>query len=442
MKKHPIRSVRGAILPLFVAQMALMGMAAAQEKPAAKPTATASKAKAETINAGELRLDGKITGILGTGAWQVQALSWTSPRGVTTDFDEPKNKGVTVSAETLIHARGETTSVPLKDVKLGTRVAIIGKNAPNGKLLARQVLLLEGYGRSKTIGQITTNPLTFAIVRQSRDAREAGQLPKALSLIDKAIATARGLNDISGEGLATQDKGLIHMNMEQYGPALTAFTRVAQIGRTLGNSLLTSLGLSGSAGLQMRAGQTTRALELYREADTASTNTETALRISILSNLAYTYLAAGQMREAIATLERVHPLQDVEGKDSDAAETMLTVAMMRASDDPGAARETLKAVAPRIERAREDRAKANLLGAVGLVKWRLGEKETARTDFASAVALAQGAGADDLAKRWREIPTRLATAGTDFTSFWNVITGQKTAPATQTPNNDAPPQNG
>ncbi len=426
--------------------MVIMGIGVAQEKPAAKPaastSATASKAKAEVINAGELRLDGKITGILGTGAWQVEAQSWTSPRGVTTDFDEPKNKGVTVSAETLIHPRGETTLVPLKNVKLGTRVAIIGKNAPNGKLLARQVLLLEGYGKSRTIGTITTNPMTSALVKQSRDARDAGQLPKALSLIEKAIATARGLNDSGGEGLATQDKGLIHADMEQYGPALAAFTRVAQIGRAQGNSLLTSLGLNGSAGLQMRTGQIARALELYREADTASANTEAALRISILSNLSNAYLASGQMREAIATLERVHPLEDAEGKDSDAAETMLTVAMMRASDDPGAAREALKTVAPRIERAREDKAKANLLGSVGLVKWRLGEKETARTDFAAAVALAQGAGADDLAKRWREIPTRLATAGTDFASFWNVVTGQKAATATQTPTNNAPPQNG
>ena len=460
MKKYHIRNIRGAILPLAVAPMALTGMAVAQQKPAgrakpavttkpaatAKPaattSATASNAKAESINAGELRLDGKITGILGTGAWQVEAQSWTSPRGITTDFEDPKNKGVTVRAETLIHPRGETTSVPLKDVKLGTRVAVIGKNGPNGKLLAREVLLLEGYGKSKTIGQISTNPLTFALVKQSRDAREAGQLPKALNLIDKAIATARGLNDNSGEGLATQDKGLIYMDMEQYGPALTAFTRVAQIGRAQGNSLLTSLGLNGSASLQMRAGQPAKALELFREADTASANTETALRISILSNLAYAYLAAGQPREAIATLERVHPLEDAEGKDSDAAETMLAVAMMRASDDPNAARETLKTVAPRIERARDDKAKANLLGSVGLVKWRLGEKESAKTDFAGAATLAQGAGADDLAKKWREIPTRLAGAGTDFASFWNVVTGQKAAPATQPPPNDAPPQNG
>lgn len=433
MKKYQKITLCGAILPLLLAPIA-------SNRALAQTTApSAANAKVELINAGELRLDGKITAILGTGSWQIEALSWTSPRGITTNFDEPKNKGVKVGADASIHPRGEAEKVALKDVKLGTRVAIIGKNGPDGKLIAREVILLEGYGSRKTVGQVSSNPETWALVSQSRAARELGQLPQALTLIDRAVTIARGLNDANGEGLATQDKALIHAELEQYDQAAPAFARVAQIGRTQGNPLFTALGLNGGASLLQRAGQSTKAIEMLKEAVTASAGTEAALQISVLSNLAATYIGAGQTKEAADVLGRIHPLEDAQGKDSDAGETLLSIAMIRASDDPAAARETLKQVAPRIERARDDKAKANLLGYNALVRWRLNDKEGAGADFARAVQLAQGAGAEELAKKWRELPAKLAAAGNDFTSFWNVVTGQKAPTTMPAPPDTTPP---
>lgn len=406
----------------------------------ATPAAAKTKAKGEVINVGELRLDGKITAILGEGIWQMEATSWTSPRGVSTDFEEPKSKGVTVAATASIHPRGETERVPLRDVKLSTRVAIIGKNGPDGSLIAREVILLEGYGSRRTVGSVPVSAFTLALVKQSRAAREAGQLPKALQLIDRAISTAKGQGDLSGEGLATQDKALIHSDLEQPKEALAAFTRVQTIGRTGGNMLLLSLGLNGGGSMLRAAGQTEKALAMYKEADTASVNQEPGLRMGILSNLATTYLIAGQLQNGIAALNRLHPLEDAAGKESDAGETLLLVAALTASERSAAARQTLLDVQGRIGRARDEKARAGLIGTAGLVRWRLGERDAARAGFVQAAQALQTAGATADAKRWEGMAARLEAADENWQQFFLAATGLKTSakPATEGAEGGAP----
>ncbi len=403
------------ILPVY-AQNAAPKAAA---KPAAKPDPqAAAKANLEKVNAGELRLDGKITAILGEGVWQMQAQSWTSPRGVSTDFDEPKNKAVTVGATSNVHPRGELEQVPLRDVKLSARVAIIGKNGPDGTLVAREVVLLEGYGSRKTVGSVSSNPFTSLLVKQSREARDAGQLPKALSIIEKAISTAKGLNDASGEGLATQDKALLHMDMDQPKEAFAAFQRVESIGRATGNSLLLSLGLSGVGTLYRAGGQTEKAIATLKEADPVSAASEPSIHLGIVSNLALTYLIAGQLQNGLATLNRLHPLEDASGKEADAGETLMLIAALSAPEKPTAARQTLQDVQPRLERARDEKAKATLVGAMALLRWRLDEKEAARSGFAEAVQLFKGAGSARDAKKWEGMSARLEAAGEGWQEFF------------------------
>ncbi|PQV64106.1 hypothetical protein B1R32_107131 [Abditibacterium utsteinense] len=383
----------------------------------------AAKANLEKVNAGELRLDGKITAILGEGVWQMEANSWTSPRGVSIDFEEPKTKSVLVSGPANIHPRGEVERVPLREVKLSSRVAIIGKNRADGTLVAREVVLLEGYGSHKTVGSVATNPFTSALVDQSREARAAGQLPKALSLIEKAISTAKGLSDASGEGLATQDKALLHIDMEQPKEAFAAFGRVESLGRTTGNSLLLSLGLSGEGKLYLASGQNEKAIAALKEGDTVSATSEPAIHLGIVSNLAMTYLLAGQLQNGIATLNRVHPLEDAGGKEADAGETLLLIAALNAPEKTAAARQTLQDVQPRIEHARDEKAKAGLVGTAALVRWRLGEKEAARSGFTEAAGLLNAAGASKDAKRWEGMSARLEGAAEGWQPFFLAASG-------------------
>lgn len=427
-------------IPLLLTLCALLGgalMVPARAQGAAPKTdpQAAAKANLEKIAAGELRLDGKITAILGEGVWQMEASSWTSPRGVSTDFEEPKVKAVSVGAAAYIHPRGEVERVPLRDVKLSSRVAILGKNGPGGTLVAREVVLLEGYGSRKTVGSVTSNPFTSALVKQSREARDAGQLPKALALINKAVSTAQGMGDLNGEGLATQDKALIHLDMEQPKEAMAAFARVVSVGRTLSNPLLLSLGLSGTGSVYRGSGQLEKAIATFKEGDTASLNSEPSIHLGMVANLAMTYLIAGQLPNGIATLERVHPLEDASGRESDAGETRLMIAALQAPEKASEARQTLQEVQPRIERARDDKSKAGLIGTAALVRWRLDEKDAARTAFTQAATLLQGAGASDEARKWEGMAARLEGAGEGWQKFFlaaNGITVQGNLPQNPT----------
>jgi tetratricopeptide (TPR) repeat protein len=384
-----------------------------------------AKAKLEIVGEGELRLDGKITAILGAGSWQMEATSWTSPRGVNTEFEEPKNKGITVSGESYLHPRGELDKVPLKEVKLGSRIAVIGKNGPDGMVVAREVVLQEGYGSRKTVGSLSTNPFTLALVKQSREARDAGQLPKAMSLIEKAIVTARGMGDISGEGLATQDKALLYVDMEQPEQAYIASKRVETLGRTSGNTLLMALGMRGASAFLLQAGKFDEAIALLKEADSVSTNAQTEIRLGILSTLSAAYLASGQLNEGVAILNRVQPLEISLAKESDANETSLAIAMLQSEEKPDAAHKAIEDSKQMIERARDEKSKAGLLGATGLVRWRLDQKEEAKAAFTEAAQIYQTAGDAASAKRWSDMATDLEGVGEGWQEFWLTASGLK-----------------
>ena len=423
----------------YLLTLALLGAATpvmAQGKPAAP---AAAKPKMEIVNQGELRLDGKITALLGEGVWQMEALSWTSPRGVTTEFDEPKNKGVSVSAQAYLHPRGEEVKVPLKDVKLGSRVAVIGKNGPDGSLIAREVILLEGYGSRRTVGQVQSNPATSLLVRQSREARDAGQLPKAMTLITRAVDTARAINDGGGEGLAMQDKALLHMDLDQPEQAMASFKRVETVGRNMGNALLTSLGIGGVSGLMMRQGRLQDAIELLKDGDSISARAEPTVHLGILGRLSSAYLANGQLAEGVATLQRIHPLEQAQGKESDAGETLLLIAALQADDKSEEARQALAAAQERIDRARDEKGKANLIGAAALVRWRLDEKEQATAGFTQAAQLLSAAGDAKSARKWEQMDKELEGAEGDWKAFWMAASGLKSQQAKPKPEADAPP---
>ncbi|RYG73947.1 hypothetical protein EON80_02870 [bacterium] len=427
MKKSYFGSLSLA-LALLGASPHLTSSAWAQNGAPAKPKVdpdAAAKAKLEIVNEGELRLDGKITALLGTGAWQIEAASWTSPRGVTTDFDEPKNKGVKIGAEAYLHPRGQLGKVPAKDVKLGARVGVIGKNGPDGMIIAREIVLLEGYGDRTTAGSVTTNRFTSQMVSQSREAREAGLLPKALALAEKGIATAQGMGDSNGEALATQDKALLLLEMDQPEQAFTAFKRVEALGRAKGNTLMMALGMGGAGRLLISFGKTKEAITLLKEADVVSAALEPEMRQSVMRSLFAAYMEDGNTTEAIGTLNRIHPLQTARGKEAEAGITLLTIALMQADEKPDAARMAIDEAKGRIERLRDDKSKVTLIALSALIHWRLDEKDDAREGFTKASDLAKNLGDNEMTVKWGSITTRLEGMEDSWESYWGIITGDK-----------------
>ena len=384
---------------------ALCAPVVAQDAPA-----KADKKAAPTIEAGELRLDGKIKAVLNVGEWQMEAISWTSPREVTTGFDEPKSKTIVVGANAYIHPLGETDKVALKDVKLGTRIAVIGKNGAGGALVAREVILLEGYGQRNTVGTLSSNRYTSALVDQSRKARDEGNLIQALALIEKAITAAQGVNDLSGEGLATQDKVLLLLDSDQLEDAGKAAQRVETLGRNLSNPLLITMGMTGRANVMLSMGELDQAIETLEAADPISAGSEPGIQVSVLRMLVSAYNQAEKTKELTATLQRLFPLQESLRQSDDATRTLLTLANVQAETDPDAARETLKQAVARIADTSDEKKRASLQMMAGTAQYQLGDKDAAKADFETAAKLLDGAGDDKGAAAMRALFNKMETA--------------------------------
>ncbi len=377
---------------------ALCAPVLAQDAPA-----EGTKKMAPTIGAGELRLDGKIKAILNVGEWQMEAISWTSPRDVTTGFDDPKSKTIKVGADAFIHPLGETEKVALKDVKLGTRIAVIGKNAADGSLSAREVILLEGYGKRNTVGSVNANPFTSAFVDQSRKARDEGNIIQALALNEKAITAAQGLNDLSGEGLATQDKVLLLFDNDQIEEAGKAATRVETIGRTLSNPLLITMGMSGRASVLMGTGKLDEAIQVLEAADPISMGSEPGIQTSVLRQMSRAYAQAEKPKELTTTLQRLYPLQQSLRQNDEATSTLLTLANVQASSEPDKARETLKQAVARIPDTSDEKKRASLQMMAGTARYSLGDKDAAKADYETAAKLLDGVGDAKGAAKMRAI---------------------------------------
>lgn len=396
------------LLPLL-AVVPGVALAAPAKTPAtaAKPapaSATTGKAALEKINTGELRLDGKISALLGEGAWQMEAVSWTSPRGVTTDFDDLKTKAVRVGAKTFIHPLGEATAVPLKDVKLGSHIAIIGKPGADNSVVAREIVLLEGYGQHKTVGSLPTNPVTSKLVDQDRAARDNGQLPKALQLAQQAVSAAQGMRDLSGEALATTDVASLYMDLEQPDKAMSSYARVQAIGEQIANPLAQVLGLTGQGRILAASGKTDEAIQMFERAVPISASTPTDLQISALRGLASIYLSAGKRTEGVGALARLFPLQDGSGKRDDGTATLLTLAALLAKTETDTARGYLEQAKPRLAFARDD-ARLRLTVLLASAMKALADPDAA-AQFEAAAQLLEAKGDKDGAAKIRALATQ------------------------------------
>jgi len=431
------------LLPLLAtfSTVALAAPDKTKAAPASSSAATAKTALAK-VNAGELRLDGKISALLGEGAWQMEAVSWTSPRGVTTDFDDLKTKAVQVGAKTFIHPLDDATPVALNKVKLGSSIAVIGKPGADGSVVAREIILLEGYGAGKEVGSLPTNPETSKLIDQSRRARDAGQFPKALKLALEGADTAKGFEDSSGEALATNDVGILYGELKQPDRAMSAFAREQAIGQQIGNPLAQVLGMEGQARLLAEGGKNDEAIALLERAVPISANTPTELQMSTLRSLASVYLQAGKRTEAVGALTRLFPLEDGGGQKDEATGTLLTLARLLAKTEADTARGYLDQARPRLEFVRDDTMKARLTLDMAFALQALKDPgAAAQFEVAAKMVEAKGdtAGAAQiraLATRTQTAPaTPAATAPTD-NGTGGATTNDGTNGHTTTPPND------
>jgi tetratricopeptide (TPR) repeat protein len=397
------RTVRRAIVLAFLSALPLLSsLAEAQDETTQNETASP---KLESIGVGELRLDGKITALLGANLWQLEAISWTSPRGVNTSFDEPKNKGISVGEGVLVHAKGEKDTLALKDVKLGTRIAVIGKNRPDGTLAAREIILFDGPGQRRNIGSVVIHASTSALLRKARAAREAEQTSQAITLFNQALSSAQGSMDRAGEGLVLRDLGSIYLENGQSAKALDAYNRAVIV--THDKGFEEALALKGLGGVYAHDRNFPSAISALERADRVAVDGDERVRAIILSDLAECYSIVKRKDEAVKAWQRLLPLLEKTGQRDDATETLLSIALASVIKDEASARNYLNQAKPRIPEVRNPKSKAQFMGSAATLMWIFGEKEEAAIQFEEAAKILDDAGDQKGAQEMRDRSNRL-----------------------------------
>lgn len=231
--------------------------------PAAPATDAAKPPKEPVLKAGEVRLDGKLVGITGKNAFVMQAISYSTPSGKTIEFEEVKRKVVKVATDASLHARGNgSRRYAFADLKLGGRVAVIGKNDANGALIAREVVLLD-VSDIRMARTVIVSPAVGLLTREAMEARKSGQLERAVRLYTSAIGVAQQSNDGQGLSLALNNLGTVYSEMNDPAKALQVYTRALNNNRSMNDVEGQGLVLSNIGGVLEGTGREGEAFKTY-----------------------------------------------------------------------------------------------------------------------------------------------------------------------------------
>jgi tetratricopeptide (TPR) repeat protein len=337
----------------------------------------AKKVEVQRVGEGELRLDGTVASILGDGLWQIKASSWTSPRGVTTHFEEAKVKSVSAKGSVTLHALDDTEPLKLTELRLGARVAVIGKNRGDGVLVAREIVLLEEIAPFATIGTVVIEAETHAFLMKAREQRIAGQSAEAFLSLNKALSEAQKKQNRAGEILILREFGSMYVEVGQSQKALEAYN--AALLKSQGTPSDEAMAYNGLGEVYLALENYPAAIKVLEQADKLAVSREPVVRALILNNLANAYGMGGREDEGVKTYQRLLQFEQATGQHDGVTQTMLTLSIIYAvaADTEPTAREYLKQTMLRIAEVREPNVKAAFKLIAAEAYWVLSEFDMA-----------------------------------------------------------------
>lgn len=344
------------------------------------------------IREGELRLDGKITAVTGAGEWAVAASSWTSPRGVTKEFDEPKSKAIRLGENgAVLNASGEDISTAT--LKLGMTIYAVGSNQPDGSLLARFVAMkTENSLVSKATDTVRISRPVHELLSKGEAARKAGQVNLAVSKFKEAAETAGGLRDSSGEGLAWVGLGRLYSEGEQPQKALEAYNRALQAAqaandRTRQASAYNEIGL-----VYENLRQREDAVKAFEEAVRLTSATNSVDLSIFMSNLLDEYMLINDRAKALPLAEKLLPLMERQGTPEELMVLQITTLDLLPMDDKVRQGALVTKIRANIARVKTPTARAKMLSELAWHQISLKNVPEAIKDYSKAADEMDAAG--------------------------------------------------
>lgn len=349
--------------------------------------ANASKLGAASISKGEIRLDGRIKAITGPRGFDIEAVSFTSQVGKRFEFEEAKPKSVVGDAKTRVLAGNLTQALEWKEVKLGMRVALIGRDSAQG-LRARLVILTDHNSLYHAGSTIRLNRAVSVLVTRGRVLFDAHDFQGAMRVFRQAVNEARGLNDVAGTAAALGFLGSAYRELEQTANAENAYKEALKLGEAapegagLG-TLYHNLGL-----LYLDNDRDEEALKMLEKAHALRKEDSEFARASTMRALGSAYFQTAQFERAISLCHKVAPVLLAHNDFEGAATMHLAIATaQRNLNNPEGQAAALRAARPIIEKVTDAAKKAQFFYSLGVNFKQLGDKSSVRVAWNASIEL-------------------------------------------------------
>jgi tetratricopeptide (TPR) repeat protein len=272
---------------------------------------TSQVANKNGLQAGEYLLNGQIKGVFSAETIIVDIYKRTDAQGKVEELGLPVEQKIHLSANTQItSAEDAKKALTIGDIKLGQRVAIVGKyGGEDDPFNARQIeVAKEETQNLEKIGTVRVSPLTDAYLKQGESAMNAGAYPEALQYYTKASQMAGSLGDAGGNSLAQSSLGLVYEHLNQPKQALAAFTASINFSNSIGNYSASAVTMSNLGDFYLRQHDAANALKSF---DTAlgwiasnNFNGQDKLKADVLYGKAQAQHDSKQADQAIDTMHQ------------------------------------------------------------------------------------------------------------------------------------------
>jgi tetratricopeptide (TPR) repeat protein len=352
--------------------------------------------KAIAIEKGEIRLDGRISAMTGATGFDIKAFSFSTPAGKTIEFDEAKDKSVAGGKETKVLAGDDLARpLPWNVVKLGMRVAVIGKDGGSGKPIVARAIVLADFSSKYIRGRsIPTSRAVSVLVGRGRQAFEGGNYEAAAKLFQQAASTGTGTGDLTGASLSLSWLGNALGELGQREKAVEVLLQSVATMKGAGREDLAGTAMNNLGNAYMQVGQPAAAVKWLEQSVALMDDGESEeSRLVTQLSLARAYAMNKQLDRALDVWRGLLPTLKQRG-DSDQEGTILLgiAGILRQQNKADESAAALAQARERIAATTDAPKKADALLYLASYLKSTGDKEGARATLNSAIEIYNAAG--------------------------------------------------
>ncbi len=336
-------------------------------------------ARLDTIEKGEIGLEGRIKTISGPNSFDIAASSFTTEDGRTIEFEQAKPKSIQAIENALIVPGDDLAArLTMNEVKLGLRVRLIGRNLNGQPFQARLIVLSDVGSKYEKVRAISMSAPVANALSQGAKAFEAGDFARAMTFYKQAQGMAAGTSDKNGltSSLTRQASAYREMNQPQKAEAaLVEALKVAESGAP--DSMMVVLANYGS--LLQSLGRNKEAIPMLERARTFASRESEGVQILLGKNVANAYASDQQWDKAIGAWNSIVGRQHTAGKLDEEVETLLNIsAAQLKSGKPDDSTKTFAVVQERFKAISDPAQRAQAQFAYGTYYARANNEAQAR----------------------------------------------------------------